>query len=305
MKHVFIILLNFNNDNDTHKCLESIKRLSSKGVKISTVVVDNGSKNYFKFSTDEKEQSVYLIRLEQNQGFTGGNNTGIKFALQNGASHVLILNNDTILEKNLIKELLLGLEKNNNAGIIVPKIYFAKGHEFHKERYKESELGRVFWYAGGFLDWKNILGTHRGVDEVDIGQYENEEKVDFATGCCMLIPKNVIERVGMFGSDYFLYFEDIDLSIRVLKCGYDIWYMPKAILWHINAGSTGGSGSSLHDYFITRNRLLFGMKYAPIRSKIALLRESIRLLIIGRTWQKKGISDYYARNFGKGSYFKS
>ena len=105
-----------------------------------------------------------------------------------------------------------------------------------------------------------------------------------------------------FDNRYFLYFEDSDLSQRLKKAGYKILFYPKAILWHKNAGSTGGSGSSLQDYFTTRNRMIFGLKFAPLRSKIALIRESLRLLSSGRQWQKKGIRDFYLRRFGKGTF---
>ena len=79
-------------------------------------------------------------------------------------------------------------------------------------------------------------------------------------------------------------------------------YSPKAVLWHKNAGSAGGSGSSLQDYYITRNRLLFGARYAPFRSKLALLKESMMLLAKGRHWQRVGVLDFYLGRFGKGSY---
>ena len=86
-----------------------------------------------------------------------------------------------------------------------------------------------------------------------------------------------------------------ELNLKIL-------YNPKAILWHKNAGSVGGSGSSLQDYYITRNRMVFGIKYAPLRSKISLIRESLRLLLIGRAWQKRGIADFYLGRFGKGTF---
>src|SRR5579872_4966835 len=121
MLHVFIILLNYNNDSDTHECLKSIKNLNHSMSRISSVVIDNGSENPFKLTANEKKESVYLIRLEGNLGFTGGNNTGIKFAIQNGATHLLILNNDTILDKNIVDMLLSGLERHKDAGVTVPK----------------------------------------------------------------------------------------------------------------------------------------------------------------------------------------
>jgi GT2 family glycosyltransferase len=137
---------------------------------------------------------------------------------------------------------------------------------------------------------------------VDKGQYEKVEQTDFASGCCEMIKREVLEKVGVFDERYFLYYEDNDLSQRAKKQGFKVFYQPKAILWHLNAGSTGGSGSILQDYYITRNRLLFGFKFASPRAKIALVRESLKLIFAGRPWQKKGALDFYLRRFGKGSY---
>jgi len=111
----------------------------------------------------------------------------------------------------------------------------------------------------------------------------------------------MFQKIGLFDKKYFLYFEDVDLSLRVKKAGFKVIFCPKAKIWHLNSGSSG-SGSSLHDYFITRNRLLFGMKYASLRSKIALIKESLELLKNGRKWQKIGVRDFYFRRYGKGSW---
>jgi hypothetical protein len=140
------------------------------------------------------------------------------------------------------------------------------------------------------------------VDEVDHQQYEKVEETEIATGCCMLIRKEVFRKVGLFEDKYFLYYEDSDLCMRVKRKGFKILYVPSSIIWHKNAGSAGGSGSQLQDYYITRNRLLFGSKFAPIRSKIALFKESLRLLFSGRRWQKQGVVDFYLGRLGKGNY---
>ena len=152
------------------------------------------------------------------------------------------------------------------------------------------------------MDWKNVIASHRGVDEVDRGQFESLEKTDFASGCCIMAKKEVFEKTGFFDEKYFLYYEDNDLCQRAKKLGFEIYFQPKGMLWHINAGSTGGSGSEMQDYYITRNRLMFGFKYAPLRAKFAIFRESAGLLLKGRRWQKKGVTDYYLGNLGKGSY---
>lgn len=295
--HIAIIILNWNGKENTLACLEGVKKLKVRNEQLEVIVVDNGSDETFNI----QHSTVKIIRSEVNLGYAGGNNIGIKYALEKGADYVLILNNDTIVEKDLVTE-LLKTAQDNTVGIVAPKIYFAKGFEFHKDRYQKKDLGKIIWYAGGLMDWKNVLGSHRGVDEVDMGQYDETQSTDFASGCCMLVRKEVFEAVGLFDENYFLYYEDSDLSEKARRAGFTIMYNSKAFLWHKNAGSVGGSGSTLQDYYITRNRLLFGMRFAPFRSKQALLRESMELLLKGRPWQKRGVLDFYLRRLGKGSY---
>lgn len=303
MKNVAIVIVNYNGEEDTIECLNSINQLVMDDFKLLVIIVDNGSLNELEIPHSEfKIGELIIIRNQKNSGFAGGNNIGIKYALKQNADFILLLNNDTIIDKNLIKELLKIFESKEKIGIVAPKIYFAKGFEFHKDRYKKEELGKIIWYAGGKMDFQNIIGYHRGVDKIDKGQYDKIEETDFASGCCMLIRKEVFEKIGLLDERYFLYYEDNDFSQRVKKGGYKIMYTQKAIIWHKNAGSAGGSGSSLQDYYITRNRLLFGFQYGQIRTRLAFIRESLKLLLFGRPWQRRGIMDFYFRNLGKGTY---
>jgi GT2 family glycosyltransferase len=98
-----------------------------------------------------------------------------------------------------------------------------------------------------------------------------------------------------------MYYEDADFSQRVKSLGYRVFYVPGGGIWHFNAGSSE-VGGDLQDYFISRNRLLFGLKWAPLRTKVALIRESVRLWQTGRKWQKIGVKDFYLRKFGRGSW---
>jgi|SRR5882724_4314011 len=300
MKKVFVVTVNYNTAEDTKQFLKSLEKVNTSGLSLHTIVIDNGSREIFK---PEDNKHVTVIRSEINTGFTGGYNIGIVEALKQGAEYVLIVNNDTTMESNLIINMLSVLTNDKNIGVAVPKIYFAKGHEFHKDRYKENERGKVFWYAGGYIDWDNVKSVHRGVDEVDHGQYDAIEPTDFATGCCMMFKKEVLEKVGFFDDQYFLYYEDADFNQRIKRAGYKIYYVPTAVLFHNNASSSGGAGNSLHDYFITRNQILFGMKYAPLRAKLALFRQSLRLITNGRPYQKLAIQDFYFRKLGKGTFF--
>jgi GT2 family glycosyltransferase len=305
-----IVLVNFNSTQDTIECLKSLNQVESKDYGVFVTVVDNHSEaddltklSAFaqSFSFEQTDREIEFIWNTTNFGFTGGNNIGITNILNKGVDYILLLNNDTFVAHDFLTPLIDTLEKNKNVGAVVPKIYFAKGYEFHKSRYKAQELGNVIWYAGGVIDWKNLIGSHRGVDEVDTGQFDTIEETDYATGACMLIRSDILQEIGLFDDAYFLYYEDSDLSIRI-KRKYSILYIPASVIWHKNAGSTGGSGSHLQDYFITRNRMIFGMRYSPLRTKIALLKESMKLISHGRMWQKRGIRDYYLRKWGKGSY---
>lgn len=299
MQSVFVSIIDFNGRENTIDCLKSISECSKDNFELNVIVINNFPQKKLNLPI-YSNLKVKIIENEKNLGFAEGQNAGIKYALKNGADFVLVLNNDTVLDKNLILELVK--TANSGVGIVAPKIYFAKGFEYHKARYGKDDLGKVFWFAGGKMDWKNVIGYHRGVDDVDHGQYDKEEEIDFASGCAMLVGREVFEKVGLFDGKYFLYYEDNDLNQRARKSGFKVLYNPKAFMWHKNAGSAGGSGSSLQDYYITRNRMLFGMKFASLRSKLALIRESLKLFLSGRPWQKKAIGDFYLGKFGKGSY---
>lgn len=302
MTHICISLITYNGHKDTIACLQSLKKIKKTGITLTTLVIDNNSTDVFSVNIDEyKDLGLHIIRIDKNKGFAGGHNRAIAFAKEKHIPFILILNNDTIVDPDFLVELLKPMNEKAVA-IAVPKIYFAKGQEFHKDRYKENELGKVIWYAGAEMDWKNLNGFHRGVDEVDTGQYNSEEETAFATGCCMLVRMAALETVGAFDERYFLYYEDSDLTMRMKKQGYKVVYVPTAYIWHKNAGSTGGSGSALQDYYITRNRLLFGMTYASRRTKLALLKESGKLFFTGRQWQKRAVQDFYLHKLGKGSY---
>ena len=303
MRNVSVSILNFNGEKNTLECVESLKRIDTSKLKLNIIVIDNGSVEKLDLKNGQwGNTNLKVIRNEKNLGFSGGSNVAIRHALKEGSDYIVILNNDTYVDKKFIEEFVKVAEKSEENGILVPKIYFAPGYEFHKGKYKKEELGRVFWYAGGEMDWNNVIGHHRGVDEVDRGQYETTQETELATGCCMLIKKEVFEKIGLFDDKYFLYYEDADLSIKVKKKGCKIFYVPDSIIWHKNAGSAGGSGSKLQDYYITRNRLLFGIRYAPIRAKLALLKESVKIFFTGRYWQRRGVIDFYLGKLGRGSY---
>ena len=289
---IAVVILNYNGLENTLECLESIKKCERLSHKIEIIVVDNASQDGSQEALSNLKD-IYLVQNADNLGYSGGNNVGIKKALGRNAQAILILNNDTLAEKSLIINLAQALK---SADIASPKIYFAKGFEFHKKRYKEDELGRVIWYAGGRIDWDNIIGQHIGVDEVDTGQFAKSAEIDLATGAAICVKREVFEKIGVFDEKYFLYLEDMDFCVRARRANFKIVYAPKAILWHKNAGATG-SGSLLQDYYFTRNRLLFAAKWGKLRTKIAVAR--VILGKIGDPTKRKAFFDFLTFNFGK------
>lgn len=297
MKNVSIVIVNWNGKSDTIACLASIQKMKKMNVLLDTVVVDNGSTNDSVYAIQTAHPWVRVISLPSNVGFTGGNNVGISDALEHNADYVWLLNNDTIVDENALS--LLGAFKDGSVGIAGSKIYFQKGHEYHKKRYITKELGKVFWYAGGVIDWANMYASHKGVDEVDIGQYDREIDTEFVTGCSCMISRKVLLAVGQLDEKYYLYFEDLDYSLRTLQARFRVVYYPSSIIWHVNAGSSGGAGNVLHEYYMTRNRLLIGMRYAPIRTKVALLREGWGFLSRGSAIKKRAVLDALMGKWGK------
>jgi len=300
---IFSIVLNYKDKKNTIECLKSLLKIQTNGFVHEVLMVDNGSNDGSVGAVEKDFKDVKVIKNKKNLGFAGGNNKGIEYALEKDAGLCLIVNNDTIVEENFLVQLIKLMEENKKIGIVSPKIYFAAGFEYHKKRYKKNEQGKVIWYAGGKMDWNNMLAKHIGVDEVDRGQYDLAGETDFATGCCMLVKRRVFEKIGLLDERYFLYWEDNDFCKRAKRAGFKVYFGPKSVVWHKNAGASG-VGGGLQDYYISRNRMLFGMRWAPIRTKINLIKESVVKLARGRKWERIGVRDFYLGRFGKGSHKK-
>jgi len=237
-----------------------------------------------------------------NLGFAGGNNVGFRQAIADEYEVIVCINNDTYVERDFINNIVNSSISDETVGAIGGLIYFAPGYEFKKD-YQKKDLGKAIWYAGGDFDWNNILGSNGHVDEVDRGQFKSVEHTAFITGALLITRADVLNKIGLFDEKYFMYLEDVDLSHRMKLAGYGLLFDPKIKMWH-KVAQGSAIGSSLNDYFITRNRLLFGAKYASARTKFALVREAIRFLFTGRPAQKQGAVDFFTGKLGKGTFLK-
>jgi len=301
MKIAFITI-NFHSDQDT---LGVVKQLEQNtlplGTSLRIYVVDNKGSSSLEDKIKKYPHAEYL-KSPGNIGFAAGNNLGFRQALQNEEEIVVLLNNDTLVPEDLVLQVLSSPSTEPTCGAVGGLIYFAKGFEFEK-KYSKTELGKVIWYAGGQYDWDNVYAAHVGVNQVDTGQFDGQRETDFITGCLFITKTDVLEKVGLFDERYCLYFEDSDLGMRIKKAGFKLIFDSNIKLWHKVAQSSA-IGSPLNDYFLTRNRLLFGMDYAKTRTKIALLREAARKVFTGTKAQKQAVRDFFMRKLGKGSWLK-
>lgn len=297
MKKISLVIVNWNGSADTANCLASIYKMRTPGVTLETIVVDNGSTDGSVAKISQAFPWVTILSMDRNLGFTGGNNTGIRYAMLHNADYIWLLNNDTTVHPEAVT--LVDAFRDPHVGIAGSKIYFSPGHEYHKDRYTKNERGKVFWYAGGLVDWDNMYASHRGVDEVDTGQYDGVSETPFVTGCSLMIKRSVIEKIGQLDDAFYLYLEDLDYGLRAKSAGFRLVYYPSSVIWHVNAGSSGGAGSSIHDYYITRNRLLVGMRYAPLRTKLALLREAWWSMYGANKEKKRAVIDALLGKWGK------
>ena len=302
---VSIIILNWNGWKDTIECLESVYQITYPNYDV--IVVDNGSKDdsvrkikeycegkikvkskFFEYDPNNKpiyvleytreeaekggnfrrekyfsklpsDRKLRLILNEKNYGFAEGNNIGIRYALKAlNPDYILLLNNDTVVDKEFLTELIKAGENNNEIGFVGPKIYY----------YDFNGRPDVINFAGGkFSKWKG-QPYHIGINQTDRGQYDEIREVDYVEGSCLLVKKDVLERIGLLNSSYFAYWEENDLCMRGAKKGYKSVYVPKARIWH-------KVSSSIDDptkiYYLTRNRFWFMKKYATKRQLLLFL----------------------------------
>ncbi len=269
---VSIITVNYNGYDDTCALIESIP-LNDKSLEV--IVVDNASRINEAEKISAKYPLVKTIRSEQNLGFAGGNNLGIKEA---SGDYLFFINNDTYLKDFNISALIDKLNSSDEIGMVCPKIRFAWGNN-------------PIQFAG-YTPLSRITLRNKaiGYNELDNGQYNEAHPTPYAHGAAMMAKREAIEKVGVMPECYFLYYEELDWSMMFRRAGFQIWYEPACTVFHKESRSTGVN-SPLKAYYITRNRLLFisrneksNIRFASYIYIIAVvaLRDIIKYLFKGQ-----------------------
>jgi len=256
---VIACILNWNNIEDTLECLESV--LQSDYSSLAVWLVDNGSDEDPTELVARRYPSVRVLRLDQNNGYAGGNNIALERALAEDATFVLLLNNDVVVAPDMVRRLVDALETYPDIGMATPRVFFYdRRHE-------------VYW-DGGTIDRSrgDVAHESRGLPTRD-GLILSE----WLDGTSLFVRASVASQVGLFDDRYFLYYEDAEWSTRARRAGWLIAVVPSASCWHKVSRSTGGLKNPRVSYYYTRNRYLYlASTKLPFGRRLLLIRYSRR-----------------------------
>jgi hypothetical protein len=264
---VYIIILNWNGKKFLPDCLNSLLQLTYPNYQI--LLVDNASTDGSREFVKENYPSVKIIANRKNYGFAKGNNIGIRYAIEQKAKYIVLLNNDTEVDKDWLSVLVEEAERNPSVAVLGSKILIA-----HRPQLINS--------TGHLM---NLLGQvwDRGFGYFDGEEWDKKEEVLGVCGAAFFVRTEVCQKVGLLDPLYYAYFEDVDWSVRIRKAGYKILYVPPALLYHKFSGSSGGENWR-KIFWCERNKYYFILKFFPFR----MLKEAVRRNI-KNDWQKISI----------------
>lgn len=217
--------------------------------------VESGSWKEEKADSLLPKRKIRLIENKYNYGFAAGNNIGIMYALKNlSPNYILLLNNDTVVDRKFLEKLVFIGETEENVGIVGPNVYY----------YNFNSRKDIIWSAGGTISMWTGRRITRKYRKVDKTEESKSSHVDFISGAALLIKKEVVSKIGLLDSDYFTYTEDVDWCYRTKRSRYEIVHVPSSKVWHKVSMSTKGEQSPTSLYLTVRNSIIFMKKNARI-----------------------------------------
>jgi GT2 family glycosyltransferase len=249
-RDVAVVVLSWNGREDTLACLRSLAAVAYEP--LTVIVVDNASTDGTSEAVRAGFPDVEIVRTEENLGFAGGNNVGIRRALELRADYVVVLNNDVAVDPAFVSALVDEAQRHPDAGALCSKILYA-------------DPADLIWFAGASFDPRSgYNGRQRGYRQRDDGRFDDVVETDRACGAAMLVPRPVLDRIGMFDEDLFLYSEDVDWSLRAHDAGFRHYVVPASRVWHKVSVASGGESSPTTLYYGIRNTLLVCERHAPL-----------------------------------------
>lgn len=252
---VIIITLNWNGKDDTIECINSLLELDYPNYEIT--VVDNASTDNSVKAFKETFPDITLIGNKENLGYALGFNTGIEYALEQNVKYVLILNSDTVIDKNALKELVKVAESDSKIGFVSGKVYY------YNKLDKLQIVGKIINFNTGSIH--NIGGG-----EIDHGQYDEVREYKFLDDVFWLVRTEVFKKVGVYDPNFFLQFEETDLCARANKF-FSLVYTPHAKIWHKGGRSSGGWRSPTETYYLAQNKIIFMRRNASSKQFLSFM----------------------------------
>ncbi len=252
MKKVSIIIVNWNGLSHLKKCLPTLKKVTYKNLEI--ILVDNASKDDSVAYVTKNFPNIKIIKCKKNLGFAGGNNAGLPAVT---GDYVLLLNNDTVVTKDFVTELVAAVEEDDEIGIVQSKIL-------------SMDYPNKLDSVGAFLTYTGFL-YHYGYFQIDKRKYDKTKYLYTAKGACMLVRADLITRLGLFDDDFFAYFEETDLCNRVWMAGYTIVYAPKSVIYHKVGGTSNGMENAFIQFHSFKNRINSYIKNLEVKNLALIL----------------------------------
>ncbi len=254
---VTALVLNWNGLEDTLACVDSLARLDYGNLRV--IVIDNGSKFSPAKEVSSRHAWVRIIENERNLGYAGGNNVGMRAALDEGAEFIWVLNNDVVVEPDSLDHLVAAAQRHERAGAVGGKVF------------RGDEPARL-WMTWGRVTWLQSLIALEGRNRLDDGRYDVERAVDWLPGCSILFRANALKEVGLFDEDYFAYHEDVEWAARARGYGWQCWFSGASRIHHSAHGSSGGEQTyvGFRKYLSARNSILYARSYARFHQKLLM-----------------------------------
>lgn len=238
------MIVNFNGKHLLAECFDSLKEQTLNGFEV--ILVDNASSDGSVEYVRAHYPEIRIVETGRNLGYGGGNNAGIAVAR---GQYIFLLNNDTKVDPRCLSALFHSAEQNGDAGMWACRIM---------NYYERSVIDNT-----GLLMYRDGIARGRGRLETYHGQYDDTAEVFFPSGCAGLYRKSMLDRIGAFDEDLFLYLDDVDIGLRARWAGWRCLYVPEAVVYHKYSATTEPY-SPLKAYLVERNRIWVVFKYFPL-----------------------------------------